>query len=83
MYEGHPEGKVTRAPEAGVNFLFRNWRTWHVGGILAVSLYSPACLSAILFSHSKFFWWRGHRALPPPPFCTGRRSFSGLYRDGG
>jgi hypothetical protein len=55
MYEGHPEGKVTRAPEAGVNFLFRNWRTWHVGGILAVSLFGPACLSAILFSHSKFF----------------------------
>jgi hypothetical protein len=52
MYEGHPEGKVTRALEAGVNFLFRNWR---VGGILAVSLFGPACLWAILFSHSKFF----------------------------
>jgi hypothetical protein len=83
LYEGHPESKVTRAPEAGGNFLFRSWHTWHVGGILVVSLFGPACLSAILFSHNKFFRWRGRRALPPPPFCTGRRSFSGFYRDGG
>jgi hypothetical protein len=47
------------------------------------SLFGPACLSAILFSHNKFFRWRSRRALPPPPFCTGRRSFSGFYRDGG
>jgi hypothetical protein len=25
--------------------------------------------------------WRGSRALTPPPFCTGGRSFSGRYRD--
>jgi hypothetical protein len=63
--------------------LFQSWHTWHVGGILVVSLFGPACLSAILFSHNKFFRWRGRCALPPPPFCTGRRSFSGFYRDGG
>jgi hypothetical protein len=74
--------KVTRAPETGGNFLFQSWHTWHVG-VLVVSLFGPACLSAILFSHNKFFRWRGRRALPPPPFCTGRRSFSGFYRDGG
>jgi hypothetical protein len=57
MYEGHPESKVTRAPEAGGNCLFRSWRTWHVGGILAVSLFGPVlcvcrpfCSVAINFS---------------------------------
>jgi hypothetical protein len=83
IYEGHPESSVTRAPEAGGNFLFRSWHTWHVGGILVVTLFGPACLSAILFSHNTFFRWRGRRAFPPPLFCTGRRSFSGFYRDGG
>jgi hypothetical protein len=85
VYESHPESKVTRAPEAGGNFLFRSWRTWHIGGILALSLFGPACLSIVghFVQSNKFFQWRGRRALPPPPFCTGRRSFYGFYHDGG